>query len=87
MLLIGGNPQRGSYEGRLEVYSPAYLFDALGAPAVRPAILGVPSGPVGYGATFQVQTPNAAQIASVVLVRPGAATHAFDMDQRLVGLS
>src|SRR5439155_4690017 len=40
-----------------------------------------------YGATFQVQTPDAANITSVVLVRPGAQTHAFDMDQRLVGLS
>ena len=37
--------------------------------------------------TFQVHTPAAADIASVVLVRPGAPTHAFDMDQRLVELS
>jgi hypothetical protein len=87
VLLIGGNPQRGNYERRLEVYSPAYLFDAVGAPASRPVVSGVPTGSIGYGATFQVQTPNAAQIASVVLVRPGAATHAFDMDQRLVGMS
>ena len=36
---------------------------------------------------FQVQTPDAAEIASVVLVRPGTPTHAFDMEQRLVGLS
>ena len=32
-------------------------------------------------------TKKAADIASVVLVRPGAPTHAFDMEQRLVGLS
>jgi len=87
VLLIGGNPQRGSYERRLEVYSPAYLFDANGAPASRPTVTDVTPGTVGYGATFQVQTPNAAQIAPIVLVRPGAATHAFDMEQRLVGLS
>jgi len=36
---------------------------------------------------FKVQTPDAADISSAVLVRPGAVTHAFDMDQRLVGLS
>src|SRR5207237_6466086 len=42
---------------------------------------------LGYGAALDVQTPDAANIASVVLVRPGAPTHAFDMDQRLVGLS
>jgi hypothetical protein len=87
VLLIGGNPQRGNYERRLEIYSPAYLFTAGGTPAVRPTVSGVTPGTVGYGATFQVQTPDAAQISSVVLVRPGAATHAFDMEQRLVGLS
>jgi hypothetical protein len=87
VLLIGGNPERGNYEPRLENYAPAYLFDATGGPALRPAITGVPSGPVGYGGSFQVQTPDAATISSVVLVRPGAATHAFDMDQRLVGMN
>ncbi len=87
VLLIGGNPERGNYERRLENYSPAYLFNGDGTPAVRPTVTGVTPGTVGHGATFQVQTPDAARIGSVVLVRPGAATHAFDMDQRLVGLS
>jgi len=87
VLLIGGNPQRGNYERRLEIYSPAYLFNSDGTPAFRPTITGVTSGTVDYGAAFQVQTPDAADIASVVLVRPGAPTHAFDMEQRLVGLS
>ena len=87
VLLIGGNPQRGTYEQRAEIYSPAYLFDAGGGPALRPTITGVPSDPVAYGSLFEVQTPDAATISSVVLVRPGAATHAFDMDQRLVGMS
>jgi hypothetical protein len=86
VLLVGGNPQRGNYERRLEIYSPSYLFNADNTPAVRPTITGAPAG-VGYGATFQVTTPDAAQIASAVLIRPGAATHAFDMEQRLVGLS
>ncbi|HVH28801.1 MAG TPA: galactose oxidase-like domain-containing protein [Vicinamibacterales bacterium] len=87
VLLMGGNPQRGSYEGRPEIYSPAYLFNTDGTPAYRPIITGLVPGTVGYGAAFQVQTPDAADIASVVLVRPGAPTHAFDMEQRLVGLS
>lgn len=87
VLLIGGNPQRGNYERRLEIYSPAYLFNGDGSAAVRPTITGLTPETVGYGSSFQVQTPNAADIASVVLVRPGTPTHAFDMDQRLVGLS
>jgi Domain of unknown function (DUF1929)/PKD domain len=86
VLLIGGNPQRGNYERRLEIYSPAYLFNADGTPALRPTITGGPDT-VPYGTAFQVQTPDAADISSVVLVRPGAPTHAFDMEQRLVGLS
>ena len=47
----------------------------------------VTPGAFGYGQVFQVETPNASSIASVVLVRPGTPTHAFDMEQRLVGLS
>ena len=70
VLLVGGNPARGSYEQHIEIYSPAYLFNADGTPALRPTITGVTPGAFGYGATFQVQTPDAADIASVVLVRP-----------------
>ena len=87
VMLVGGNPARGSYEHHIEIYSPAYLFNADGTPASRPTATGVSSDPIVYGNSFQVQTPDAADIASVVLVRPGAQTHAFDMDQRLVELS
>ena len=86
VLVVGGNPQRGTYEQRMEIYSPAYLFSADSSLATRPTITGVP-GAIGYGGAFQVQAPDAANIASVVLMRPGAPTHAFDMDQRLVKLS
>lgn len=86
VLLMGGNPQRGNYERRLEIYSPAYLFNGSTA-AVRPTITGVTSGAVSYGSSFDVQTPDAASIASVVIVRPGTPTHAFDMEQRLVELA
>jgi hypothetical protein len=87
VLLVGGNPTRGSYENHIEIYSPAYLFNADGSAAARPTISSVSAGPFAYGSTFQVQTPNAANITSVALVRPGAQTHAFDMDQRMIGLS
>jgi hypothetical protein len=85
--VAGGNPQRGTYEANMEIYSPPYLFNADGSPATRPTISGTSSGVIGYGGAFQVQTPDAATISSVVLMRNGAATHAFDMDQRYVGLS
>jgi len=87
VLFIGGNPARGTYEQHIEIYSPAYLFNTDGSAAARPTITGVPSTGIGYGSAFQVQTPDAANISSVVLMRAGAPTHAFDMEQRLVGLS
>ena len=87
VLVLGGNPQRGTYEPHMEIYSPAYLFNSNGTLATRPTITGVPTSAIGYGNSFQIQTPDAANISSAVLVRAGAPTHAFDMDQRLVGLS
>ena len=87
VMVVGGNPQRGTYEPHVEIYSPAYLFNANGTLATRPAISSVTPGVIGYASSFQVQTPNASSISSVVLVRAGSPTHAFDMDQRLVGLN
>jgi len=85
--LLGGNPVRGTYQSEVEIYRPAYLYTSTGGDATQPTISGVSSSEVGYGSTFQVFTPNAANISSVVLIRPGAPTHAFDMEQRLVKLN
>jgi len=88
--VAGSNPVRGYYEKHMEIYSPAYLFttDESGnsIPAVRPVITNAPDE-IGYGAAFAIETDDSADISSVVLVRPGAASHAFDMEQRLVGLT
>ncbi len=83
----GSNPQRGVWDNHIEIYSPAYLFDANGNPATRPVITGAPSR-IGYNSVpFKVQTPDALNIRSVVLIKPGSDTHAYDMEQRLVGLT
>jgi hypothetical protein len=85
----GGNPQRGSYEQRMEIYQPPYLFTSANngtGLATRPTISSAPAS-ISYGNGFTVQTPDATNINSVVLVRNGAVTHAFDMDQRVVGLA
>ena len=87
VLVLGSNPEQGSYESHMENYTPAYLFNSDGSMATRPMITSVTPGVIGYGATFQVQTPNAANISSAVLIRAGSVTHAFDMDQRLIGLN
>ena len=84
--VAGSNPKGGTYQPHMEVYQPAYLFDSSGNLAVRPTITSAPSF-VKYSQAFTVETPDAADIASAVFIRPGAVTHAFDMDQRLVGLA
>jgi hypothetical protein len=85
--VAGSNPSRGNYEPHMEIYSPAYLFKPDGTLATRPTITSVSSPTIGYGDPFQVQTPDAASISTVVLMRNGACTHSFNTDQRYVGLS
>jgi hypothetical protein len=85
--IAGGNPTRGSYEQHVEIYTPPYLYNSNGSLATRPSITSVTPGVIGYGTSFQIQTPDAANISSVVIMKDGSTTHAFDMDQRLVGLS
>jgi hypothetical protein len=94
--VAGSNPKGITYEQHIEIYSPAYLFtiDANGntIQATRPVITAAPAS-IGYGTgSFQVQTPNAPgatlpDVNSVVLVRPGSVTHAWNMEQRVVGLA
>jgi Domain of unknown function (DUF1929)/Bacterial Ig domain len=71
-----------------EVFTPPYLFkkDGSGELAPRPEITGAP-GTVGYGASFEITTPNAASIQKVGLMRLGSQTHSVEMEQRYVPLS
>jgi len=85
--LFGGNPKQGVFENHIEIYQPSYLFNSDGSPATRPGIgTGAPTS-LTYGQPFIVPTPDASSIASVVLMKAGAVTHSFDMDQRYVGLA
>jgi hypothetical protein len=87
VFVAGGNPQRGTFEPHIEIYSPAYLFNPDGSLATRPTITSVSTPVLGYSNGFTIQTPDAASVSTVVLMKNGAVTHAFDMDQRYVGLS
>jgi hypothetical protein len=82
----GSNPTEGVWTPQMEIYKPPYLFTSTGAPAPRPSISSSPAV-VGYGASFSVGTAQAQSISQVVLVRAGSATHAFDMEQRLVHMN
>ena len=70
----------GTFEQRIEVYSPPYLFRG-----ARPRITGGPPA-LGRGASAVFGTPDAARITAARLVRPSAVTHVLDVDQRSVKL-
>jgi hypothetical protein len=78
-----GQFQRDPYkyfEHRLEMFSPPYLFNG-----PRPQISSAP-GAVHYGQDMTIGCPAPGDIAKVALIRCGAVTHNFHMDQRYVGL-
>ena len=78
----GGGAGGGTVENlNYEVFSPPYLFKG-----ARPAVTDV-TGSAGYGQVLTVQTPDAASITKVTLIRFGSVTHAFDEGQRLISLS
>jgi hypothetical protein len=62
-----------------EIYSPPYLFKG-----ARPTITSAPAS-VAYGATALIGTSDS--IARVTWIRLGAATHAFNQEQRFLNLS
>ncbi len=63
-----------------EIYSPSYLFAG-----TRPTIAAAPDA-VGYGQSFTVGTPDAANVTAVNLIRLPSTTHAFDANQRFVSV-
>lgn len=75
------NEVGGPGQYNAQFYSPPYLFNG-----TRPTISSAPSA-VTYGASMNVQTPDAASIGKVSLVSLGADTHTLDMDQHFVPLS
>ena len=84
ILLAGSGRLDGSLmvnEMSAEIYSPPYL-----SKGPRPTITYAPQT-MQYGGKIDVQTPDAARIAKVSLVRMGAVTHNINMDQRWQQLS
>ena len=91
VLSMGGNVLGNPYPDTrtTEIYSPPYLFNALGQPAARPTITSAPEI-VAYGQTFFVQTDDAAAITNggkVTMLRLSSVTHSFNMSQYINTLS
>lgn len=70
----------GGRDPGFEVWSPPYLFRG-----PRPQITTVQRG-IGYRETFDISTPDAGLIESVVLLRTPSPDHANDSDQRALRL-
>ncbi|SDT70640.1 galactose oxidase early set domain-containing protein [Actinoplanes derwentensis] len=88
VITLGGDPlydktgeNAGTFEQRVEIFSPPYLFRG-----ERPEIVSGPAA-VDRGQEAYFGTPDADRIASARLVRPSAVTHVTDVDQRSVALS
>lgn len=78
-----GQFQRDPYkyfEHRLELFSPPYLFNG-----PRPEISSAPAAG-HYGQDMTIGCPAPGDIAPAALIRCGAVTHSFHMDQRYVGV-
>jgi YVTN family beta-propeller protein len=86
VLVAGGGAPGPQNNTNFEVYYPPYLFDSLGARAVRPTIESAPSV-LDIGQTFAVDFASAPGISRVVMIKTAAVTHSFNMEQRFVELT
>lgn len=78
-----GHPSGG--EGNhlnYEIYSPPYLFRG-----PRPVISGLSAASLTPGSRVTINTPDAARIAQITMIRLGSVTHAFDQNQRFRSLA
>lgn len=79
--LNGANGEDEVKEYRIEIFCPDYDGDRN-----RPVIHDAPAN-LSYGETFTFNITSAARIQRVALLRCGSVTHAWDGDQRYVGLT
>jgi hypothetical protein len=76
VMMAGGTSGEGN--SGIEIFSPPYLFRG-----ARPVISNAPNL-VHHGQSFVIESPDAATITKVVLVRPMAVTHQTDAEQRVL---
>jgi len=69
-----------------EIYYPPYLFTAAGQRAQRPVVVAAPDW-ADIGRVIAIEVANATAVSRVTLVKTGASTHSFNMDQRFVDLT
>ena len=80
VLATGGEGSAGA--DTVEIFKPPYLFKGS-----QPTISAVNPRPIHHGSQFTIETPQAGEIAEVVLMRPMAVTHQTDSEQRRIWLN
>jgi hypothetical protein len=78
VVIMGSNPLDNSFETRISVYSPPYLFKG-----TRPAVTSAPAQ-VNYGQNVQLGVSGDVTAAS--LIPPMSSTHQTDTNARVVDL-
>ena len=76
--VLGSNPMDNSFELRISVYSPPYLFKG-----ARPTVT-VPATTAGYGQQLNLAVTG--DVVAASLTAPSSATHQTDTNARLVDL-
>lgn len=80
--VFGSNPGNGSFELRVSVYRPTYLFKG-----PRPVLSGTPAeARYGEAIQFGVALPGGSPVRWAQLTRPTSVTHQMDSNMRLVDL-
>lgn len=85
VITMGGGTRGPETNLNAEIYYPPYLFNSDGTLATRPTITTATAA-ADPGTTLTVDTPDAARIARVSLIKLGSVTHSVDMDQRFMDL-
>jgi Domain of unknown function (DUF1929) len=73
---VAPNPPANTHFS-FQIFSPPYLFRG-----ARPTIANPPTSVV-YGQTFDIETPQAAEINKVTWIRLSSVTHSFNSNQRI----
>jgi hypothetical protein len=85
VITMGGGAPGPETNLNAEIYYPPYLFNSDGTLATRPTITTATAS-ADPGTTLTVDTPDAATISRVSLIKLGSVTHSVDMDQRFMDL-
>ena len=85
VITMGGGTPGPETNLNAEIYYPPYLFNSDGSPATRPTITTA-TAVADPATSLTIDTPDAAAISRVSLVKLGSVTHSVDMDQRFVDL-